>query len=96
MAVNLIGPQTREVVFDHFVADAVLTKLPTGVTGPRLRQIKDEFISSDNYGLELQRHGLAERTVYKLRKQDEFAYNHLRGNFWTMVAEALTKQGVTK
>lgn len=87
-----VSSQTREVVFDHFVADAVLTKLPTGVTGPRLRQIKDELINSEEYGNELARHGLTERTVYKLRNQDEFAYNHLRGNFWTMVAAMLLDQ----
>lgn len=89
-----VGSQTREVVFDHFVADAVLTKLPAGVTGLRLRQIKDDLINSESYGLELLHHGLAERTVYKLRSQDTLAYVHLKSNFWTMVIAMVS--GITK
>lgn len=82
-----IQPYILESTFDHFVAESA-GRLPTDLTFARLKRIRQALLLSKEYSAELQRHGLGDKSVYKLRDTDQFAYNHLRGNFWSMCLDA--------
>jgi hypothetical protein len=82
----MIHRYTLEVVFDHFVAEAQ-GKYPTGVTARKLGRMRSTLINTKEYSDELLRHGINTKSVYKLRDTDSEAYQHLLGNFWSMVCE---------
>jgi len=93
-----LSPNILESTYDHFVAMSD-GRLPTDLTFARLKRIRPALLKSREYADELQRHGLSTKSVYTLRDSDSFAYNHLRGNFWSMCLDAwfaLQKNGESK
>lgn len=86
----MIHPYTKESVFDHFVAQAG-KQLPTGLTHARVMKCRGGLLGSWEYDQELLRHGLKEKSIYKLRDTDSVAYGHLEGNFWHMVLDEYSK-----
>ncbi len=85
----MINLDTKESVWDHFVANA--SKLPEGLTPSRVRKTRSRVIASGNFERSLIEYGLLRRSIYRLRDTSPMEYAQLRNGFWTIVDEELQK-----
>ena len=84
--------------WNHFIAQAFMQgELPNGVTGPRLRKIKDSIMQDDFFWQDtVARHSGLEWTPMQLEAKAPRIYQHCRGNFWGMIVQNLVEAGVLK
>ena len=78
--------------WNHFIARAYTTArgFPTGVTGPRLRKLKQKLWRDRDFWQDIVlRHGGDKCTPEEMKRDDPENYDHCRGNFWGMIVQDL-------
>lgn len=88
----LVLMRKRREYWNHFVAEAFVTRMPPGVTGPRLRKVRRAILLCDDFWWDIVlRHGGTKLTPEQLRIQDPAQYEHCMGNFWGVVIPSALK-----
>lgn len=68
-----------------------------GVTGPRLRKIKEIVEDNDDFWQDIiLRHGGLDRRPDELREQYPDMFEHCQGNFWGMIYQTLIDKQIIK
>lgn len=85
-------PEQREALWQWCVKQK---PYPNGVTVPRLAKVKPIIMRWEYFWLDMAAH-LGQLDAEHLMMADQSAYDHMIGNFWGMVVEALYKSTILK
>ena len=93
-----ITDQKKHEYWNHFVAVRYESgRMPTGVTGARLRKLKPVMWYDDAFWWDIiLRHGGDKCTPEEMRTHDKAQYDHCMGNFWGWITQQLVEQGAIK
>jgi len=88
LAALKVSREKRREYWNHFIASWAIDRVGGGhgVTGPRLRKIRDEVMADDDFWWDIVlRHGGANLTPEQMQRTDPQQYEHCLGNFWGMI-----------
>ncbi len=95
-----VPSEKRQEYWDHFISRWAVERFGGGgygVTGPRLRKIRDEVMADDKFWFDIVlRHDAVDLTPEQMRLADSARYDHCLGNFWGMIHEMLFSAANTR
>ena len=96
-AIPFSHPKKHEY-WNHFINRCFVEgNKPNGVTGPRLKKIKMTIWCNDVFWNDiLHRHACWDITPEAMKLSDRANYDHMIGNFSSMVVQTLVEQGLIK
>ena len=91
--------QKRLEYWNHFVEQYFVDSIGggNGITGPRLRKIKNSQMVNDQFWYNvIDMHDGQRRTPEQMKAESAGNYEHCLGNFWGMLMQDMVKHGLIK